>query len=288
MGVLNLTPDSFSDGGQFNSLENAGALLERFRHFGVQIVDVGAESTAPMNASVGAREELARLEETLFPLIEQGVFDQLQLSIDTFRPETFEAVYRFCERRSLCERLIWNDVSGQSEDELLSMLKNDFKLARYIYCHSAPPSRERSGEHMSLPVSGIASIFDHFKRADEFFGALIQTGRIWYDPCFGFSKKAELNWELLRSIPQLSRLHAVPWVIGLSKKSFLRASLEELNLKVSRDEVLRQSELLHIQALCSLMGQIPLKQLILRVHDPLIPVVANIFLQNSKMTAFSE
>ncbi len=216
MGVMNITPNSFSDGGE---LISPSIIRERFLSFGpIDVLDVGAESTAPMNSSISWEEEWGRLRPYLALLCEFRV----PISIDTYHTDTIKMVTRTWKDDGIDLPLIWNDVSGKFDhdvEEFLALNKN-FK---YVYCHNLAPTRELTGKHMSFPwtcgpESCVDELVAHFKKHIH--------PQVIFDPTLGFSKSYEQNWYLLENMGRLQeKVGHDQWVVGYSRKSFLRKRL---------------------------------------------------------------
>jgi dihydropteroate synthase len=216
MGVMNVTPNSFSDGGE---LDTPKSLLNKFQKFSkVDAIDIGAESTAPMNHSLSWEEEWKRLSPFIKTL---GEF-KVPISIDTYHPETIFLMAQIWLDEGHQAPLIWNDVSGKfdsSVEEFLELHKN----FQYVYCHNLAPSRALSGKHM-----------DHISKIEgiEFLNELAQhfvpfkRDRVIFDPTLGFSKSYEQNWLILNHFEKLQELVGHDqWLLGFSRKSFLRKKL---------------------------------------------------------------
>lgn len=240
MGVMNLTPDSFSDGGV---LTQRVALKQRLIHWAQStyplILDFGAASTAPKGKPISVEEEWLRYQRWLLPELEliRKHCPQALLSFDTFRPEVMA---RLIEH--LGSDLIWNDVSGVVDQEGLALL-NAYPQLSYILCHNLVGERERSFEHLSFIQDDLCAedVRSWFEKQIQ---ALKVTNPIWLDPCFGFAKTASQNWELFHSLAQdKSFYEQTPLVIGLSRKSFVRAALFEHRpetRELARDELNRE------------------------------------------------
>ena len=207
MGVINLTPNSFSDGGELSSLL---ALQNRIQSYGpIHALDVGAESTAPKNASISWEEEWARIEPYLGYLKSLDVL----ISIDTYHPETiFKVAPHFKE-------LIWNDVSGKFDHHVDKFLKMNPRH-QYVLCHNLAPSRESAGTHIDYISSAKNTFF--LEELVSFFKPN-RYPQVIFDPCLGFSKTYEQNWFILDHFETLQRIcgHS-RWMIGISRKTFLR------------------------------------------------------------------
>lgn len=215
MGVMNITPNSFSDGGNSKKISDFDAF---------DIIDVGAESTAPMNASIDFKEEWERLEAVL-----PGLLSLSRLSLDTYHPET---IFKFAKRFK--GELIWNDVSGKFDSDVENFLKLDQRY-QYVYCHNLAPLREQSGQHMNYFSEYEGEAF--LEELARFF-LPYKREQIIFDPCLGFSKTYEQNWCVLENFSRLQKMvDHTKWLIGFSRKSFLRKKFNlELNDLNSLDQ----------------------------------------------------
>ena len=208
MGVLNVTPDSFSDGGQFFERDRAIEQGIRMAEEGAQIIDVGGESTRPGSVGVSADEELARV----LPVLERLRSDtSALLSIDT----TKAAVAR--EAVSAGAAIV-NDVSGGRDDEAMMPFIAESGAAFIIMHMQGTPRTMQDAPHYDDVVAEIREFFR------QRYACAIESGidpmAIAFDPGIGFGKTLKHNLELLRSLPQL-RVHDRPLVVGVSRKSFL-------------------------------------------------------------------
>lgn len=242
MGVMNVTPDSFSDGGEFFSLDSIQKRLEFLSQF--EAIDIGAESTAPMNFSISWKQEWERWQLVLPKL--KNI--QTTISADTYHPETIFELVKFWKDERLPNHLIWNDVSGKFDESVRDFLKTGYD---YVFCHNLAPSRDLSGRHMEYVNSelDLESYFAPFKHPQVIF-----------DPCLGFSKTYEQNWQILENFGELQRrVGHDRWLLGFSRKSFLRRKYSNDN----REELDR----LHAVELSDLSHQI-LDGTWIRTHRP--------------------
>lgn len=228
MGVINLTPNSFSDGSEISSPQSHVNKLKLFKN--TAILDFGAESTAPMNVPISADEELARFEPFL------GVIFSLQkvISIDTYHPETIFFFQKEWIRRGLKVPLVWNDISGKFDDEVERFLAKG-SFFEYVFCHNLAPTRALSARHMDY-VSKL-SPDDFLYHMETFFSPAIRD-RVILDPCLGFSKSYQQNWHTLENIPRLQKMFPLSrFLIGFSRKSFLREKYQLSRDKKDRDQL---------------------------------------------------
>jgi dihydropteroate synthase len=208
MGVLNVTPDSFSDGGEFFTTEKAVEHGIRMAAEGAQIIDVGGESTRPGAASVSADEELARVRPVIEKLREKiAAF----ISIDT----TKAAVARGALEAGAS---IINDVTGGRADPEMMPLAAEKKAAFIVMHMQGTPQTMQTNPHYDDVVTEVTDFFrQQYARALE---CGIDSMAIAFDPGIGFGKTVEHNLELLANLPRL-RAHDRPIVVGVSRKSSL-------------------------------------------------------------------
>lgn len=285
MGVMNLTPDSFSDGGIHLQAQNLKQTLTKWAGYHGLIPDFGAESTAPMNGPVTPELEWKRFEESFAML----TLDQLDhfwaLSFDTYRPETMEKILSHKLIKKFRGKKIWNDVSGHFDDMVYKLLEENEDLI-YIYSHNAVHSRELTSMHREFsslfnPENIIQSL------QLEFFGVLDELDeeiqkRVWLDPGFGFAKDTSTNLALLENLPELieSFPSHIVWVIGLSRKSFLQDKHQGKVFKEHKDwQALDDDQKIELEKIIS---HLPEHYFVFRVHNPL-PIEDGL-LQNKSMS----
>lgn len=207
MGVVNLTPDSFSDGGSFTNFDAAYKHSQTLIEQGTDILDIGAESTRPGAQAVDVETEWSRLEPLLKKLQDRPA--GVRVSVDTYKPEVMR---RACE---LGVDFI-NDINGAIEGPYLSELSSEFPALSYIAMHkNGTPS-----DMQKHPLTDVAPVADFFaETATRLKGHGFNSENIWLDPGIGFGKTDQLNWQLLNSCTQMTKTHNV--VIGISRKSFI-------------------------------------------------------------------
>lgn len=210
MGILNVTPDSFADGGKHDTYEKAVARGLEMIAEGVDIIDIGGESTRPGADRVSAYEEQARV----LPVIEKLSQTGIPISIDTMRAET--AVLAIEAGASIV-----NDVSGGIADDLMHESVADMGCP-YILMHWRGHSKDMN----SRAVYGdlVAEVISEMQlQMDLALRAGISRNNLIIDPGLGFAKDAEHNWEILRRIDEFTNL-GFPVLIGGSRKRFLGGS----------------------------------------------------------------
>ena len=208
MGVLNVTPDSFSDAGDFFDRETAVARGIQIAAEGADILDIGGESTRPGAESVSAEQELQRV----IPVIEKlrGKID-IPISIDTSKAEVADGALH-------AGASIINDVSGGRADEEMLPLAAKRKAALVVMHMKGEPRTMQKNPHYGDVVREVADFFrQQYSRAIR---CGIDPMRLAFDPGIGFGKTSEHNLALLRNVEEL-RVNTRPLVIGVSRKSFL-------------------------------------------------------------------
>ncbi len=266
MGVINRTPDSFSDQGLSLEINFFTKQLQSFLDDPTVIIDIGFESTAPMNSAISLDEEKERFLD--FLEASKGFdFSDRYISFDTYKPANFLFMAESFKRLHPKVSFIFNDVSGVLDDELReTLLKFKGQNFFYIYTFTHIPSREHVLQHMSFVKNEdiLRSTADAFKNAQEWFKALGMQAHLIFDPGFGFSKTYEDNWVLINEFGLLEEKirGSSAMVIGLSKKSFLKKYLEKTsNLTPETLEELHRKTIEN-------MLKISRTPLLFRVHDP--------------------
>ena len=207
MGILNVTPDSFADGGKHNEFDAAVARGLEMIAEGVDIIDVGGESTRPGADRVSEAEEIERTIPVITELAKHGA----KISIDTMRASTAEVAIN-------AGASIINDVSGGLAD--LNMLQTAARLkVPYIAMHWRGQSKDMNSKAIYSDVV-IDVISELQERITAALDAGIEVGNLIIDPGLGFAKDAEHNWEIIDSIDSFVDL-GYPVLIGASRKRFL-------------------------------------------------------------------
>ncbi|MEU2282936.1 dihydropteroate synthase [Streptomyces sp. NPDC013178] len=222
MGIVNVTPDSFSDGGLHLAADRAIEQGLALSAAGADIVDVGGESTRPGAARVSAEEEKHRVLPVVRALAEAGI----TVSIDTMRADVADAALDAGVH-------IINDVSGGLADPDMPRCAAQARVP-YIAMHWRAPSAEmhRHADYHDVVAEVTAELS---RRLDALLAAGMGFEQIILDPGLGFAKNADHNWQLLR---QLEVLHSLsrPILIGASRKSFLGRLSGENDVPGLRDD----------------------------------------------------
>ena len=210
MGILNVTPDSFSDGGQFLDPAKAIARGIEMMEEGATIIDVGGESTKPGVERVSMDEELSRVIPVIHALSKAGAM----VSVDTMRAEVAALAVASGAR-------IINDVSGGQADEAMHATAAALK-AQYICMHWRGQSKDMDALAVYDDVT-TEVIAELTKQVASALLAGIEPTRLVIDPGLGFAKNPEQNWEILRNIDKFKEL-GFPILVGGSRKRFLGGS----------------------------------------------------------------
>jgi dihydropteroate synthase len=207
MGILNVTPDSFADGGRHNDFDAAVVRGLEMIAEGVDIIDIGGESTRPGADRVSEAEEIERTIPVITELAKHGA----RISIDTMRASTAEAAIK-------AGASIINDVSGGLADP--NMLHTAARLqVPYIAMHWRGQSKDMNSKAIYGDV--VSDVISELQeRISAALDAGIQPGNLIIDPGLGFAKEAEHNWKIIDSIDMFVEL-GYPVLIGASRKRFL-------------------------------------------------------------------
>ena len=209
MGIVNYTPDSFSDGALFFTPEKAAEHARRLAAEGADLIDLGCCSTRPGGAAADAKTELLRLKEAL-PAVRRAV--DLPLSVDTFRPAVAAAALEMGAD-------IINDVGGAVSPEMALVVKR--AGAGWVLMHAGAGAD--AGAECEYPAGVAAAVQRFFDGAVESAAAFgIAPSRLCLDPGFGFGKNAAQNLELLRELASLQTGDCA-LLVALSRKRFVGA-----------------------------------------------------------------
>ena len=219
MGVLNVTPDSFSDGGQFLDEEAAFRHAARMVAEGATILDVGGESSRPGSEPVALEEELRRV----IPVIKRirGRFPDLLVSIDTYKAET--------ARQALAAGAdIINDISALRADQaMIDALRRSGAGVILMHMRGTPKTMQIDPRYEDV----VGEVFEFLRRRrDELLRCGVDRDRIAIDPGYGFGKRVQDNVELVRQLGRFAEL-GQPIVVGISKKSVIAHLLGDPKLQ---------------------------------------------------------
>lgn len=208
MGIVNVTPDSFSDGGQFDQVDTAVAHALELIAEGAGVLDIGGESTRPNAIPVTLDEELRRVIPVIEALVARDI--PVPISIDTYKPAVMRAAIA-------AGASIVNDVRGLQEDGALEAVVNSNAGVCIMHMQGTPQSMQVA-PHYEDVVAEVKA-FLRMQR-DTCLSAGIAKERIMLDPGFGFGKTRAHNIALAKALPQLLDLNC-PLLVGLSRKSVL-------------------------------------------------------------------
>lgn len=207
MGILNITPDSFSDGGQFYSLEFALSHAEQMIADGVDIIDIGAESSRPGSPAVPLSEELDRLMPIIYALRDCGK----PLSIDTYKPMVMrEAIAAGVD--------LINDINAFRADGALEAVKESDCGLCVMHMQGQPQTMQERPAYDDV-FTEVTTFLNERVAVLERVG--IERSRISIDPGFGFGKTLAHNLVLLRNIGKMQQLMDLPMLVGVSRKTMI-------------------------------------------------------------------
>ncbi|TQF75270.1 dihydropteroate synthase [Rhodococcus spelaei] len=215
MGVVNVTSDSFSDGGRYLDRDAAVAHGLELRRLGVDIVDVGGESTRPGAQRIDPTVEAQRVAPVIADLVAEGI----AVSVDTMRASVARAAIE-------AGASIVNDVSGGRADPAMASVLADAGVP-WVLMHwrsAADYVHGGSADHYDDVVAEVTA--ELLAAVDAAVAAGVDPSRLILDPGLGFAKSAQHNWALLAALPQLNAL-GFPILIGASRKRFLGALLAD-------------------------------------------------------------
>lgn len=216
MGILNITPDSFSDGSHFNQLDKALFRAEQMVAEGADIIDVGGESTRPGAAYVSEQEELDRV----VPIIEQLSRKlDVMISVDTYKPAVMAEACRAGAH-------LINDIKALQEDGALNVAAASDALICLMHMQGDPKTMQQQPAYTNV-ITEVSSFLNN--RVNACLQAGISAEKLILDPGFGFGKTLEQNYELLGRMKELDSQY--PVLVGMSRKSmignFLNCSVDE-------------------------------------------------------------
>jgi dihydropteroate synthase len=238
MGIVNMTPDSFSDGGTYNSVDKSLFHIEEMLNHGADIIDIGAESTKPGADSISIQEELFRLEPLLKKL--KGTFD-CPISLDTSKPEIAEIGLTYGAS-------VINDVQGTTNEAMWNLVSQANCYYVCMHMQNNPKTMQNNPDYSNI-VEEISNNFQFVLAQSK-----IEKNKLILDPGIGFGKTVDQNLKLIRFLSSFKPL-GCPLLIGTSRKSFIGA--------ISGGEVTERLE----GTIASSVLAIEHGASILRVHD---------------------
>ncbi|MFB9216592.1 dihydropteroate synthase [Vibrio sinaloensis] len=213
MGILNVTPDSFSDGGKFNSLDNALRQAETMIEAGVTIIDIGGESTRPGAPDVALEEELQRVIPVIKAIRQQH---DVWISIDTSKAEVMR-------QAALAGADIINDVRALQEPQALEVAAQTGLPICLMHMQGQPRTMQANPHYDDL-LKEVGEFLEQRIAACESVG--IGRNQLILDPGFGFGKTIEHNYQMLAHLEQFHQF-GLPILAGMSRKSMLFKLLEK-------------------------------------------------------------
>jgi len=205
MGVLNVTPDSFSDGGQFSLIEHAVVQAKLMIEAGAEIIDIGGESTRPGAVKVSVKQELERVIPVIKAIKKNS---DVVISIDTSKPEVMEQAVS-------AGASIINDVYALRQPGALNMAASLGVTVCLMHMQAEPETMQKQPEYIDV-VDEVACFFQERLRACQQAG--IPESKILLDPGFGFGKTLTHNLNLLAHLEKFKQ-YGCPLLVGLSRKS---------------------------------------------------------------------
>ena len=210
MGILNVTPDSFSDGGQHHQKDQAVQHALQMIEDGAKIIDIGGESTRPNASPVALEEELRRV----IPVVEVLSNYDVIISIDTSQPEVMRAAVQAGAH-------IWNDVRALTRPQALETAAELNIPVVLMHMRGEPTNMNQLDQYQDVTEDVIQELQ---QRLDQAIAIGVKPGNIIIDPGFGFAKNAQQNFQLLNEFWKLNRM-GYPILSGLSRKRFIGEAL---------------------------------------------------------------
>ena len=213
MGILNVTPDSFSDGGQFTRVHQAADLALKMISDGADIIDIGGESTRPGADPVPFEEALRRIKPVIKAIRKQT---DCLISIDTYKASVAEVAL------DLGADII-NDISSLSYDKNMAKLVSNRKVPVILMHMQGSPQNMQLAPSYNNLIDDLISFFNN--KIEIAYKAGILNNMIILDPGIGFGKHFEDNFEIIRELKQIKAM-GYPILLGTSRKSFIGEALE--------------------------------------------------------------
>lgn len=220
VGILNITPDSFSDGGKYNTTEAALTQADELFRSGASILDVGAESTRPGSTALTADQEWQRLEPILPILLAKY---PNKISLDSYHPETIQRAFQVAP-------VIVNDITGLSNQRMIDVV---IRYSAIVIISHAPASQPDLIHTFELDDAAVIEQ-DLRSKAELLCAQGLSRDNIILDPGIGFGKTARLNRELLSFA---SRIPEYKVMIGYSRKRFLGPDRMDIALNLAAGEI---------------------------------------------------
>jgi dihydropteroate synthase len=231
MGILNITPDSFSDGGRYLNLESAIARAEQMIADGVDIIDIGGESSRPGSVPLSLEEELNRVMPVIYALRDCGK----PLSIDTYKPEVMREAL-------LAGADMINDIQGFRNLEAIAAVADSDAGLCVMHMQNVPGTMQIRPAYDNVSEEVLSFLQDRLLALDS---AQVERERICLDPGFGFGKTLANNIEMFENIQYFQNQLNLPVLVGVSRKSMLgeltgRAAPERLAASLAAALVAQQ------------------------------------------------
>ncbi|MGE6481914.1 dihydropteroate synthase [Psychrobacter namhaensis] len=219
MGILNVTPDSFSDGGQFNAVDKAVTHCQKMIEEGASIIDIGGESTRPNADTVATNDEIQRVVPVV-RAIRQQCGNDIWLSIDTSNPAVMQAAFE-------AGADIWNDVRALKREGATALAAELDIPVMLMHMRGEPTTMNDLAQYDEV-VSDVTT--ELLARIQEVTSLGVKQEKIIIDPGFGFAKNYDHHCALLSQLEQLKVL-GLPMMFGISRKRFLAEVLSKSDVK---------------------------------------------------------
>ncbi len=245
MGVLNVTPDSFSDGGRFLDIDRALEHARRMVAEGADLIDVGGESTRPGADPVPAEEEIRRVLKVVGTL----AFDGIAVSIDTSKPKVAKACLD-------AGAVVVNDVTALRDDEMAQVCARAGCKVCLMHMQGEPRTMQANPTYKDVVLEVGDELLAAAERAQE---RGVKRENVWIDPGIGFGKSVAHNLQLINDLDEIVEI-GYPVLVGVSRKSFIGKLLGSSEGPSSVDERLEGS--VAAQVIAQMKGA-----MIIRTHD---------------------
>lgn len=209
MGILNVTPDSFSDGGNYSTLDTALSRAEQMIADGVDIIDIGAESSRPGAPALPLDQELQRIMPVVYALRDCGK----PISIDTYKPEVMHEVLG-------AGADMINDINGFRAEGALDAVKDSECALCIMHMQNTPQVMQDKPKYHDVVTEVTAFLLEQVAVLSD---AGISRSRLCVDPGFGFGKTLAQNILLLQNIDEIQNATGLPFLAGMSRKSMIGA-----------------------------------------------------------------